>query len=146
MNTKIWAIVPAAGIGIRFGSEMPKQYYELAAKPIIIRTLQRLGDVGRISGIGVGISPHDTTWARVTSGLSEAVWSFVGGSTRLETVSNGLDELVSRGEGSAWVLIHDAVRPCVCAEDVNRLIDAVDFQPPGGLLASPVNDTLEVGG
>ena len=143
MNTKIWAIVPAAGIGIRFGSEMPKQYYELAAKPIIIRTLQRLGDVGRISGIGVGISPHDAAWARVTSGLSEAVWSFVGGSTRLETVSNGLDELVSRGEGSAWVLIHDAVRPCVCAEDVNRLIDAVDFQPPGGLLASPVNDTLK---
>ena len=83
---------------------MPKQYYELAAKPILIRTLQRLGDVDRISGIGVGISPHDTTWATVTSGLSEAVWSFVGGSTRLETVSNGLDELVSRGEGLS--LIH----------------------------------------
>ena len=34
-------------------------------------------------------------------------------------------------------------RPCVCAEDVNRLIDAVEFQHPGGLLASPVNDTLK---
>ena len=143
MNTNIWAIVPAAGIGRRFGSELPKQYYELGAKPVIIRTLQRLTGVDRISGIGVGLSPDDTTWGRIAPDLPEMVWSFAGGSTRSETVSNGLDELVSRGEGDAWVLVHDAVRPCVCAEDVNRLIDAVEFQHPGGLLASPVNDTLK---
>ena len=143
MNTNIWAIVPAAGKGRRFGSELPKQYYELGAKPVIIRTLQRLTGVDRISGIGVGLSPDDTTWGRIAPDLPEMVWSFAGGSTRSETVSNGLNELVSRGEGDAWVLVHDAVRPCVCAEDVNRLIDAVEFQHPGGLLASPVHDTLK---
>ncbi|HCK76791.1 MAG TPA: 2-C-methyl-D-erythritol 4-phosphate cytidylyltransferase [Gammaproteobacteria bacterium] len=143
MNTRIWAIVPAAGIGARFGSDLPKQYHELAATPIIVRTLQRLGRVNRISGIGVGIAADDTVWPKISSGLSESIWSFVGGPTRLETISNGLKELINRDEGDGWVLIHDAVRPCVRIEDVDRLIDAVDFEPPGGLLASPVVDTVK---
>jgi len=143
VNKRIWAIVPAAGIGARFGSDLPKQYYELAAIPIILRTLQRLDAVSRVSGIGVGIAAHDDAWAGLASDLSESIWSFPGGSTRLETVSNGLKELVNRGEGDAWALVHDAVRPCVCVEDVDRLIDAVDFEPPGGLLASQVSDTVK---
>ena len=50
---------------------------------------------------------------------------------------------MNRGEGDAWVLVHDAARPCVQAEDINRLIDAVNYEIPGGLLATLISDTVK---
>jgi|TARA_Y100000310_G_scaffold199512_1_gene199481 2-C-methyl-D-erythritol 4-phosphate cytidylyltransferase len=143
VNTKIWAIVAAAGVGARFSSGLPKQYCELAGTPIIVRTLRRLAEVARVAGIGVGIAPGDSAWAGLTAALPPSVWSFTGGATRSETVQNGLAELMKRGEGDAWVLVHDAARPCVQAEDINRLIDAVNYEAPGGLLATLISDTVK---
>ena len=56
---------------------------------------------------------------------------------------NGLSELTRRGKESDWVLVHDSVRPCVEVDEINRLIDEIDFRFPGGLLATPVSDTLK---
>ena len=143
MNTNIWAIVAAAGVGARFSSGLPKQYCELAGTPIIVRTLRRLTEVTRIAGIGVGIAPGDSAWVGLKADLPPAVWSFTGGATRSETVQNGLAELMDRGESDAWVLVHDVARPCVQADDINRLIDVVNYEIPGGLLATLISDTVK---
>ena len=143
MKTRIWAIVPAAGTGTRFGSDLPKQYHTLAGEEVILRTLRRLNAVSRISGIGVGLAVDDSAWPSIVPRLPDSVWSYEGGQNRSETVRNGLSELTRRGKESDWVLVHDSVRPCVEVDEINRLIDEIDFRFPGGLLATPVSDTLK---
>ena len=143
MKTRIWAIVPAAGTGTRFGSDLPKQYHTLAGEEVILRTLRRLNAVSRISGIGVGLAVDDLAWPSIVPRLPDSVWSYEGGQNRSETVRNGLSELTRRGKESDWVLVHDSVRPCVEVDEINRLIDEIDFRFPGGLLATPVSDTIK---
>jgi len=110
---------------------------------VILRTLRRLNAVTRISGIGVGLAVDDPAWSSIVSRLPDSVWSYEGGQNRSETVRNGLSELTRRGKEADWVLVHDSVRPCVEVEEMNRLIDEIDFRSPGGLLATPVSDTLK---
>ena len=143
MKPKIWAIVPAAGSGTRFGSGLPKQYHCLAGEEVILRTLRLLTAVKRISGVGVGVAADDPVWEGLLPRLPERVWSYKGGQTRSETVLRGLSDLARKGRETDWVLVHDSVRPCVRVQDVNRLIDETGFRSPGGLLASPVSDTLK---
>ena len=143
MKPKIWAIVPAAGSGTRFGSDLPKQYHCLAGEEVILRTLRLLSAVTRVSGISVGVAANDPVWAGLLPRLPERVSSFEGGQTRSETVLNGLSELIRQGKEADWVLVHDSVRPCVRVQDINRLIDETVFRSPGGLLATPVSDTLK---
>jgi 2-C-methyl-D-erythritol 4-phosphate cytidylyltransferase len=67
-----------------------------------------------------------------------------GGSTRARTVANGLAELMEQGARSDdWVLVHDAARCLIRPAWVDRLIDACNADPVGGLLALPVADTLK---
>jgi len=69
----------------------------------------------------------------------------VGGATRAASVLAGLRHLVSQGaQPSDWVLVHDAARCLVRAEDVTRLIEACRGDPVGGLLALPLADTLKM--
>ena len=143
MKPKIWAIVPAAGSGTRFGNDLPKQYHSLAGEEVILRTLRLLTAVTRVSGISVGVAANDPVWAGLLPRLPERVWSFEGGQTRSETVLNGLSELVRKGKEADWVLVHDSVRPCVRLQDINRLIDETGLRSPGGLLAAPVSDSLK---
>jgi len=143
VKTRIWAIVPAAGTGTRFGSDLPKQYHTLNGEEVILRTLRRLNAVTRISGIGVGLAVDDPAWPSIIPRLPGSVWSYEGGQNRSETVRNGLSELTRQGKEADWVLVHDSVRPCVEVADINRLIDEIDFRFPGGLLATPVSDTLK---
>lgn len=143
MKPRIWAIVPAAGAGTRFGSDLPKQYHRLAGEEVILRTLRLLTEVTRVSGIGVGLADDDSAWASLLPRLPEGVWSYKGGQTRGETVFRGLSELIRQGREADWVLVHDSVRPCVQVQDINRLIDETGFRSPGGLLATPVSDTLK---
>lgn len=66
-----------------------------------------------------------------------------GGSTRAETVANGLAAIADEAGGDDWVLVHDAARPCLSQEMLTALCDELDADPVGGLLAVPVADTLK---
>ena len=65
------------------------------------------------------------------------------GLTRAETVQNALKEISKQVRRDAWVLVHDAARPCVVATDLDRLIALAGAHAVGGLLATPVSDTLK---
>lgn len=143
--SRYFALVPAAGNGARFGAEIPKQYLELAGRPMIAHALAALCRFTRIERVWVVLSPGDEWWeAYDWSDLGEKLGVLrCGGATRAETVSNGLLAIADVAAESDWVLVHDAARPCLSQAMLADLCDQLDDDPVGGLLAVPVADTLK---
>jgi len=140
-----FALVPAAGSGARFGSEVPKQYLELVGRPLIFHTLAALCRCERIDQVWVVLSPGDEWWGSYDwASLGDKLHAiFCGGATRAESVSNGLSSLAGVLAGDDWVLVHDAARPCLSQDMLSSLCDELADDPVGGLLAVPVADTLK---
>lgn len=142
-DTRCFALVPAAGIGERSGAGMPKQYVEIAGRPMLAHTLAALAAVPRVVQTLVVLSPADDRFE--TALPAHAGWvARVGGGSRAESVLGGLAELRYRGAvDEDWVLVHDAARCLLRPEWVDALIDACLSDAVGGLLAQPVADTLK---
>jgi 2-C-methyl-D-erythritol 4-phosphate cytidylyltransferase len=140
-----YALVPAAGSGARFGSEVPKQYLELAGKPLIHHALAALCSCPRIDRVWVILSPGDPWWGEYDwTGLGEKLHVvFCGGATRGQSVANGLAAAAGVLADDDWVLVHDAARPCLSQAMLAALCDELADDPVGGLLAVPVADTLK---
>ena len=139
---QFWAVIPAAGVGKRMGSDVPKQYLPLHGKTVIEHTLDRFLDHPAIAGVVVAISAGDEYWAEL--GLSMPHLHVVtGGTERCHSVLNALDYLEGIAKATDWVLVHDAARPCLRDTDVQQLIDTLAEHAVGGLLGLPVSDTVK---
>jgi len=142
----IWAIVPAAGVGHRMGSAIPKQYLPLCGKPVIAHTLERIAQIEDLSGLLLVLHPDDQQFAEffyAEAGAVETLEIVRGGDERCHSVLNAVLSLKTRAQPDDWVLVHDAARPCVRATDIDALVQALGSHPVGGLLARPVSDTLK---
>jgi 2-C-methyl-D-erythritol 4-phosphate cytidylyltransferase len=139
----LWALVPAAGAGLRMGADRPKQYLALMGRPILQFTLERLGSYVPLRGILVGISADDRFWPSLPTNLPKVLGTFAGGAERAHTVMNGLRILAQHARPDDWVMVHDAVRPCVRHADLDRLMNAVHATRDGGLLGLPLADTVK---
>lgn len=142
----IWAVVPAAGIGKRMQSDIPKQYLSLHGEPVLEHTLNKLLSVGAVKGLVISLQENDKYWDRVTLHSDKPVLIAKGGNERSDSVLNALNVLADVDgfeEVLDWVMVHDAVRPCVRVSDIERLISEVADNEAGGLLASPVRDTMK---
>lgn len=144
-SVRHWALVPAAGVGKRMGSAIPKQYLPLASRPVIAHTLATLLDHPRIAGVVIAIGAEDAWWPTVAAELiaTKPLMVITGGVERCHSVLNGLEALRKWADSADWVLVHDAARPCLAAEDLGRLLAELADDPVGGLLAIPVRDTLK---
>lgn len=128
------------------GKPTPKQYIEVAGRPLIEHTLRALAADARIDSIFVVLAPGDTHFRTVSVGGRCTVEAlYCGGETRAASVYNGLVAARDALSGDDWVLVHDAARPCLSAAALARLIAAVGENDAGGLLAIPVADTLKRG-
>ena len=141
--SEFFALVPAAGSGSRMGGELPKQYLPLAGKPMIFHALHTLCASPWLSTVFVVLSPADSLfhtydWSALGDKLQPL---FCGGATRADTVLNGL--LAAELEPDDWVLVHDAARPCLTEAHLEKLIDELQEDAVGGILAIPVADTLK---
>jgi 2-C-methyl-D-erythritol 4-phosphate cytidylyltransferase len=145
-GVKFWAVVPAAGIGTRMGGEIPKQYLPLLGRPIIAHTLARLCNHPRISGVVVVLASGDRWWPEIPMKYSRPLLVAAGGAERRDSVLSGLDTLSERASDQDWVLVHDAVRPCLRDEDIDRLMNELGADEVGGLLAIPARDTMKRSG
>lgn len=145
MAVRHFALVPAAGVGQRFGAEVPKQYLELAGRPLLAHAVRALTAEPRIELVFVVLAPRDVHYAALDwNDCGDRVAPlYCGGRTRAESVRNGLVAASGTVDFEDWVLVHDAARPCVPRSDVARLIDELADDPVGGLLAVPVADTLK---
>jgi 2-C-methyl-D-erythritol 4-phosphate cytidylyltransferase len=143
---RLFALVPAAGVGQRAGASGPKQYESLAGQCVVARSLSALARVARLHAALVVLAPDDAQVERHVDAIDAArLWvARCGGATRAQTVANGLDELARRGAAADdWVLVHDAARCLVEPAWVDRLIDECVADAVGGLLALPLADTLK---
>ncbi len=148
---KIWAVVAAAGVGLRMNSAVPKQYLPLQGIPVLAHTLQRLLELPLINSVAVALSAEElqsaaSYWQQLAFNDNPRILICAGADSRQSSVSNALDVLAGQAHDDDWVLVHDAVRPCVRISDINLLINAVQHHPAGGLLAAPVRDTLKLAG
>lgn len=148
MAAKIVAMVPAAGTGTRLGDALPKQYLDVNGFPMIYHALAVLGRIARIDQICVVLSAEDRHWqplmANAVGNMGGRVDALlVGGTTRGESVLNGLVAMQNSMDANDWVMVHDAARPCIRAELIEQFIDQLQDDVIGGLLALPLADTIK---
>lgn len=141
-----WVVVPAAGRGARFGGEIPKQYLEVDGQPLIGHTLRALCAHGGIDGAIVVLAQDDTRWPGWSTIGDKPIVTCVGGSERADSVLAGLAALPDSVRPDEFVLVHDAARPNVQSEDLDRLLEFGRNDPVGAILAAPVRDTLKRAG
>lgn len=139
---RYWLVMPAAGVGTRFGERVPKQYAVLRGRTVIEWALAPFLSDGRCVGAAVALASGDTWWPKVAERIP-AVTVCQGGAERSESVRNALLALNRRAGKDDWVLVHDAARPCLPAADIDRLLMQVGSHAVGGVLALPVADTLK---
>jgi 2-C-methyl-D-erythritol 4-phosphate cytidylyltransferase len=139
----VWAVVPAAGRGTRFGGEVPKQYLEVAGQPLIGHALDALLSHPAVAGAVVALAADDKRWPGWTARHGKPVLRCAGGGERADSVLGALQALPSEVDDRALVLVHDAARPNLHAGDLDRLIEAALAEPDGAILAAPVRDTLK---
>lgn len=139
---QIFGLVPAAGSGVRMQADRPKQHLLLGGRTLLQRSLDALLADARVGAVYVVVAPGDTRV--LDSDLpSRCVLLPQGGATRAASVHAGLAALRAVAGPQAWVLVHDAARPCLSAQDLAALIDRAGAQEGGGLLATPLGDTLK---
>jgi 2-C-methyl-D-erythritol 4-phosphate cytidylyltransferase len=141
-SPRYFALIPAAGVGARMAAGSPKQYLPILGKPMLRHTLDAFLSSPRIAHTYVVVSADDPVIDSIVPEQGVTVLR-CGGATRMESIRNGLQALHGSVAPSDWVLVHDAARPGLDAELIERLIVETGEHPAGGLLALPVVDTVK---
>jgi 2-C-methyl-D-erythritol 4-phosphate cytidylyltransferase len=135
---KIGMIVLAGGIGKRIGRPFPKQFLLLGGKPLIIHVLEKArqtADIDRVVITSPEAHLEETRKLIANHGFDARYSCIVGGTSRQESVYLGLREL----DDCDSVIIHEAVRPLVTADEFRELIDAAD---PNAMFGIPIPFTV----
>lgn len=136
---RIFVLIMAAGRGQRVGSDVPKQYLELRGKTMLRETIEAFLHITAIN-IRVVINPEDQVlYEQATRGLDILAPTF-GADQRQESVRKGLESL--KDLQPDYILIHDAARPFVTEDVIDRIIEALKFGP-GAIPGIPVIDTVK---
>jgi len=140
--SRIAAIVPAAGLGTRMGADQLKQFLELDGMPLIIFTLRRLAACTAITDFFISTRGDDVVFLQdkvAKAALGRPARVIHGGDTRQQSVANALAQVDPSTE---IVLVHDAVRPFVTLEQIERLIAEVRARG-AAILGIPAIDTVK---
>jgi 2-C-methyl-D-erythritol 4-phosphate cytidylyltransferase len=133
---KTTAIILAAGTGSRFKSDTPKQFLDLAGKPVIEHTLERFQAARSIDQIILVLSDERAaTFVQTVDKLRKVI---VGGSTRAESTLNGLNAI----DDSDIVAVHDGARPFVSVDEIDRVV-ARAREMGAACLVARVTDTIK---
>lgn len=151
---KVFAIIPAAGLGTRMAPVSPgkdkthpsKQFTELAGTPILVHTLRKFAAIGAVTEIWVALRENEIEGFRerlqadAKDLLKKKIEFVVGGEHRQQSVEHALNALQASPDDI--VLVHDAVRPLVTAEIINDVIEAA--KKYGAAIAGlPAIDTVK---
>ena len=139
--SRLLAVVPAAGSGSRMAVPTRKQFLEIGGRSLLDWSVAALLDREDIAQCAVALpaGEHTTSGSEVLNDSRVVICE--GGATRADSVLSGIKALGA--DDDDWVLVHDAARPCLAAQDLDRLIGRVTETDVGGLLAVPVTDTIK---
>lgn len=141
-----YVVIPAAGTGSRMEASKPKQYLPLLNKPLMAHCLQTFSESDLIDHVFVVLSADDADWETHMAEVpvSDKVSCLrCGGETRAQTVLNGLHAINTQVKADDWILVHDAARPGLNEALLAKLINTLNTDEIGGLLALPLADTLK---
>lgn len=138
-SSQVIAVLPAAGIGSRMQAECPKQYLTIGHQTILEHAIHALLRHPRITQVIVAISPEDQQFKTLRIASDPRVLVTEGGQQRADSVLAGLQ----LADNAHWVLVHDAARPCLHPDDLERLLAITAHSKVGGILAAPVRDTMK---
>lgn len=138
MNREIIAIIPAAGIGSRMQADRPKQYLKILGKTILEHTLNIFLSYEKINQIILPVAENDPYLLSIDLLQDPRIKVITGGANRADSVLNGLRSIENK---KSWVLVHDAARPCLRHEDLDKLVQIQDEN--GAILAIPAVDTIK---
>lgn len=140
--SRVAAILPAAGLGTRMGAGVPKQLLELDGMPLLIFTLKRLAACAEITDFFISTRADNVVLLQdkaAKCGIGRPIKVIHGGETRQQSVENALAQVDPSTE---IVLVHDAVRPFVTKEQVERVI-AEARSRGAAILGIPAIDTVK---
>jgi 2-C-methyl-D-erythritol 4-phosphate cytidylyltransferase len=139
----VWAVLVAAGRGERMGSDRPKAFANLNGRPLLAESLERLDASEWIEALVV-VTPEE--WEEPTILLAEELGAgkvhaaVPGGATRQESVRRGLAEVP---EEAAVVVVHDAARPLLPADVLERVVTGLGDGWDGAVPGLPLADTVK---
>lgn len=139
---KFAAIVLSAGVGSRMKSDIPKQYMDLAGKPVIYYSLKAFEDA-EFSSIVLVCGKDDVEYCQKEIvekyGLNKVTAIVHGGKERYHSVYEGLKAI----DGADYVFIHDGARPMLTQDVIDRLKKAVVAEE-AAVAGMPVKDTIKI--
>ncbi|MDN3650335.1 2-C-methyl-D-erythritol 4-phosphate cytidylyltransferase [Reinekea marina] len=139
----VHVVFPAAGVGSRFGADIPKQYVSIAGKTVMEWTLLAWQDAP-VDGLKIVVkAKEDETCTQILSKFDHAYQTVLGGHERFHSVMNALIYLRKHGKADDWVMVHDIARPCVRRDDIQKLLQSCKTENQGGVLAKPITDTVK---
>jgi len=138
-----WAVVPAAGTGRRMDASTPKQFLALGQRTVLEHSLESLWDAIVLDGLVLVSHGHPALASLMERHYEQNLIRADGGKERCHSVLNGLNALSDSALADDWVLVHDAARPCVRQQDLRLLVDTLANNAVGGLLGTPVRDTMK---
>lgn len=139
----VWAVLAAAGRGERLGSDRPKAFARLGGRPLLAESLERLEESGWIDAIVIAAPPD---WEEPSILVAEEIAAtkvssaVTGGESRSESVRLALEEVP---EEAAVVLVHDAARPVLPEEVIERVLAPLSEGWDGVVPAVPLADTVK---
>ena len=142
-SLSVWAVLAAAGRGERLGSDRPKAFAKLRDRPLLAESLERLEASDWIDSIVIVAPPG---WEEPSILLAEelactkVVACATGGETRAESVRAGVAEV---GDDAAVIVVHDAARPVLPDEVLERVLTALNEGWDGAVPVLPLADTVK---
>jgi 2-C-methyl-D-erythritol 4-phosphate cytidylyltransferase len=139
----VWAVLVAAGRGERLGEDRPKAFVRLGDLPLLAEPLRRLDECPWVDSVVVVAPPE---WEEPAILLAEEIGAskvsacVTGGETRTDSVRAGVDDVPDE---AAVILVHDAARPLLTDDVVERLVAALGEGYDGAVPALPVADTIK---
>jgi 2-C-methyl-D-erythritol 4-phosphate cytidylyltransferase / 2-C-methyl-D-erythritol 2,4-cyclodiphosphate synthase len=137
------ALIVAAGSGSRAGGDLPKQFRQVAGRPLLRHSYEVFDTHTEIAKVYVVIGEGQEDLAREALADASPPLFITGGASRRESVWNGLEAIEAQG-GADLVLIHDAARPFVSVNLIDDLIAAL-ANHPGAVPVLPVIDSVAYG-
>jgi len=133
------AVIAAAGIGKRVGADIPKQYLSLLGQTIIEHSISPFIEHSDITKVIVSIAKNDCWFRKLKIAQNPKIKVVEGGAERVDSVMSALCEIADED----YVLVHDAARPCITRDDIDKLMTQVLSSKQGAILASRVRDTMK---